>query len=157
VLVGAALAWDLKGSPTVTHPFAARSLEAGAPIGSDDVAWRQIPAGLLVAPVLEGAVPAVDVGEGDPITPSLLTRPSAVPDGWVALPVDVGGHVAPGARIVLIVVDPPGSVPGLVVQAQSGDRFSLDFSPAVVAVPADRAVEVAIAGARGQVVAAVAP
>ena len=156
VLLGA-LAWDLRSAPTAMHPFAARAIEAGAVPGAEDVEWRRIPAGVLATPSLEGVVAAVDLAAGEPITASALTGPTTVPDGWVALPVDIGSHAPAGAEVVLIVVDPPGSVPGIVVQAQSGDPYSLDFVPAVVAVPRDRAVDVAIASTRGQVIAAIAP
>jgi hypothetical protein len=110
-----------------------------------------------MAPSLDGVVAAVDVAAGEPITAGLLSAPTVVPDGWVTLPVDVGAPAPPGAEVLLIVVDPPGSVPGILVRSQVGDPYSLDFSPAMVAVPEDRAVAVAAASARGQVIAAIVP
>ena len=156
VILGA-LTWDLRGTPTAMHPFAARPIEAGARLEADDVEWREIPAHVLTPPALQGVVTAIAVAEGEPITAALLAEPTDVPEDWVALPVDVGVHAVRGARVVLIIVDPPASVPGIVVEAQSGDPYSLDFSPAVVAVPGDRAVDVAVAAASGRVVAAVTP
>jgi hypothetical protein len=156
VLLGA-LVWDLQSPPKTMYPFAARAIEAGAAPSAEDIEWRQIPAGVLAAPSLDGAVAAVDLAAGEPITASVLTGPTPVPEGWVALPVDIGGHAPAGSEVVLIVVDPPASVPGVVVRAGSGDPYSLDFSPAVVAVPRDVAVDVAVAAARGHVIAAITP
>jgi hypothetical protein len=48
-------------------------------------------------------------------------------------------------------------VEGLVVTPQQGDAYSLDYRPAVVAVPAEAAALVASAAAAGSLVAAVAP
>jgi hypothetical protein len=48
-------------------------------------------------------------------------------------------------------------VPGLVVDPQKGDAYSLDFRPAVVAVPAESAALVAAATAQGTLVVAVRP
>jgi hypothetical protein len=156
VVLGA-LAWDLRTTPTRLHPFAARPIEAGLALGSDDVEWREIPAGILTAPTLDGVVAAVDVAPGEPITAGVLSEPTVVPEGWVALPIDIGAHAPPGTEVLIIVVDPPGSVPGIVVSSQLGDPYSLNFSPAVVAVPADHAVVVAAASSRGRVTAAVVP
>lgn len=157
LVVLAALAWDLRPSPTTSIPFAARALPAGDPIGADAVVWRRVPSGLLTAPDLEGAVAAVPVPEGDPITAAVVAGRVEVPEGWFALPVDIGGHAAAGDRVVLVIADPPTSVPGVVVSTQTGDRFSLDFTPAVVAVPAEHTAAVAAAALDGRVVAAVAP
>lgn len=157
LLVIGALLWDLRPSPTTAAPFASRTVTAGEPIGADDVMWRRVPDGLLTPPRLDGAIAAVDIPEGEPITAALLAEAVSIPEGWFALPVDVGGYAAAGDRVVLIVTDPPLSVPGVVVVAQEGDRFSLDFAPAVVAVPGESAAQVAAASVEGRVIAAVAP
>jgi hypothetical protein len=150
-------AWDLRSLPTRPYPFAARAIEAGLALSADDVEWREIPAGVMTPPSLDGVVAAVDVGAGEPITDGMLSEPTVVPDGWVALPIDVGAHATPGAEVNLIIVDPPASVHGIVVRSQTGDPYSLDFVPAVVAVPADQAAVAAAAAARGQLVAAIVP
>jgi hypothetical protein len=156
LIVIGALAWDLRPSPTTAFPFAIRLIAEGEPIESDAVEWRRVPGRFVGPPDLNHAVAAVDIPEADPITAAVLSDPVSVPDGWFAMPVDVGGHAAAGDRVVLMLTDPPLSVPGVVVAAQSGDRFSLDFVAAVVAVPGEHAVDVAAASVRGQVVAAVA-
>jgi hypothetical protein len=157
LVVLGALAWDLRTAPTGLYPFAARPIEAGLALDADDVEWREIPDGILTAPSLDGVVAAVDVAAGEPITAGVLGQPTVVPDGWVTLPLDVGAPAPPGAEVLLIVVDPPGSVPGILVRSQVGDPYSLDTSPALVAVPEDRAVAVAAASRRGQVIAAIVP
>ena len=69
----------------------------------------------------------------------------------------VGAHAAAGDEVLLVVTDPPLTVRGVVVSAQQGDAYSLDYRPAVVAVPEESAAVVAAAAAAGTLVAAVAP
>jgi hypothetical protein len=73
------------------------------------------------------------------------------------VPVTIGSQAAPGDPVLLVVTDPPTTISGIVVTAQRGDPYALDFRPATVAVPADAAALVAAASAKGLVVAAVRP
>ena len=60
-----------------------------------------------------------------------------MPEGWWELTVAVGPNAAAGDDVMLVIVEPPATVPGLVVSPQQGDAYSLDYRPAVVAVPAE--------------------
>jgi hypothetical protein len=157
LLVLGALAWDMRRPEVELAPFAARDLRAGEAVDASAVEWRQVPAGLLDAPDLEGAAAAVDLAAGDPLVAAVLSGGLEVPEGWWEVPVAVGAHAQSGDSVMLVVTDPPATVPGLVVSPQVGDAYSLDYRPAVVAVPADSAALVAAAAAAGAVVAAVAP
>jgi hypothetical protein len=156
-LVAAAFAWDLRGSSTEVHPFAARAIAAGSPIDQADLTWRRIPEGSFDVPELTGRVAAVDLAAGDPISGSVLAPPTSVPAGWWAVPVDVGAHAVTGEPVLLVVTDPPLTVGGIVVSTQRGDPYSLDYRPALVAVPGEVAPVIAAAGRAGLLVTAVRP
>ncbi|MBN2112799.1 MAG: hypothetical protein JW785_01585 [Acidimicrobiia bacterium] len=157
LLVLGAFAWDRRAPALEPHPFAARDLQAGEALDASAVSWRETPAGLLPSPDLRGAAAAVDLAAGDPLVPALLRYGPEVPQGWWEIPVAIGPHAGPGDEVMLLVADPPVTVPGLVVTPQRGDAYSLDYRPAVVAVPAESAALVAAAAAAGTLVAAVAP
>jgi len=99
----------------------------------------------------------VDLAEGEPISASVVAAPATVPEGWWAIPIDVGPHAAPGDEVLLVVTDPPVTVAGVVVGAQRGDPYSLDYRPALVAVPGDMAAVVAAAEQAGVLVTATRP
>lgn len=156
LIVAGALWWDLRGEPIESRPFAARTIGPGEPV-ADAVEWREVPAGLWPLPDLSGSVAAVSILPGEPITTSALTGPIAPPEGWWALPVAVGTHADAGDTVMLVIVDPPTTVRGLVLSPQTGDPYSLDFEPAVVAVPGESAALVAVAAEQDLLVAAVQP
>jgi hypothetical protein len=157
LLVLGALAWDLRSPAVELRPFASRPVRAGEALDASAVAWREVPAGLYAASAPEGALAAVDLAAGDPLVAAVLGRGAAVPPGWWEIAVAVGAHAAAGDEVMLVIVDPPTTVSGLVVSPQQGDAYSLDYRPAVVAVPAEAAALVAAAAAAGTLVAAVAP
>lgn len=156
LLLGAA-AWELRPRSTELHPYLIEPVESGDVIGEEAIEWREIPAGILPAPDLSSPVAAAPLPAGTPLLDPLLARPTLVPEGWWTVPVSVGEHARPGDVVLLIVVDPPSSVTGTVIEAQSGDPYSLDYRPAAVAVPADAAPLVAAAAREGLLVAAVRP
>ena len=157
LLVLGALAWDLRSPAVELRPFASRPVRAGEALDASAVAWREVPAGLLSASDPEGALAAVDLAAGDPLVAAVLGHEAAVPEGWWELAVAVGAHATTGDEVMLVVMEPPATIPGLVVIPQQGDAYSLDYRPAVVAVPAEAAGLVASAAASGSLVAAVAP
>lgn len=157
LLLLGALAWDLRPVPVETRPFAGRALTVGEAIASTDVEWREVPAGLLGPADPTGKTAAVDIPAGEPLTPSVLGEAVSVPPGWWQVPVDVGVAAAPGREVMLVVGDPPVTIRGLVISGQQGDPYSLDYRPALVAVPAGAAAQVAAAARDGSLVAAVAP
>jgi hypothetical protein len=59
--------------------------------------------------------------------------------------------------VLLVVTDPPLTVGGIVVSTQRGDPYSLDYRPALVAVPGEVAPVIAAAGRAGLLVTAVRP
>ncbi len=156
-LILGAIAWDLRGIPQQTHPFVGVPVAAGTPLPADALEWRTIPAGLLEAPNLEGVVAAIDLAPGDPLTPSVVTAAVGAPDGWWAVPVTIGRHADPGDQVMLVTVDPSFTIDGIVLEPESGDVYSLDFRPAVVAVPEEWAPLIAAASAERRVVAVVKP
>lgn len=157
LLVAGAVAWDLRGTATSPHPFLTATVAAGSPIPADAVEWRSVPAGLLDPPELDGRVAALDLDAGDPITTSVLTDPATAPEGWWAVPITLGRHARPGDEVMLVTIDPPLTIPGVVLEAEAGDTYSLDFRPAVVAVPGESAPLVAAAAGEGRIVAVVRP
>lgn len=157
LLLLGAFAWDRRAPALEPQAFAARDLQAGEALDASAVSWREAPAGLLPSPNLQGASAAVDLAAGDPLVPAVLDYGPAIPQGWWKIPLAIGPHAGPGDEVMLLVADPPATVPGLVVSPQRGDTYSLDYRPAVVAVPAEAAALVAAAAAAGTLVAAVAP
>jgi hypothetical protein len=157
LLVLAAIAWDLRGSTTEAHPFAARPIAAGSSFGADDVSWQRLPVGSFPIPDLDGKVAAVDLAAGEPITTSVLGGDLVVPDGWWAVPVDIGPHGVPGDDVLLVITDPPLTISGIVIDPQRGDTYSLDYRPALIAVPGQMAPVVAAADHAGLLVTAVRP
>jgi hypothetical protein len=156
-LVLGALLWDLRSATTQPHPFAAAPILAGSAFVGDVVDWRPLPAGAFRIPDLAAGVAAVDLAEGEPITGAVVADPVTAPDGWWAVPVDVPSRAGPGTPVLLVVTDPPLTIPGVVVSAQRGDRFSVDHTPAIVAVPGEMAPIVAAAERAGLLVTATRP
>jgi hypothetical protein len=155
-LVLGAAAWDLRPAVTDLHPFLTAPVRAGEPIV--DWEWRAVPSGVLPDPISpSGAAAAVDLPADTPLIEPTLRSPIAAPPGWWEVPVAVGAHASAGDEVLLVVVDPPTTVAGIVVTAQQGDPYSLDYVPAAVAVPAEFAPLVAAASAGGTLVAAVRP
>jgi len=157
LLLLVAAAWDLSGEPTRNHPFLITPVAAGSPITDDLLVWRPVPAGMLELPDLGGSVAAVDLAAGDPLTPSVLGSPVVAPAGWWAVPLAIGRHADAGDEVMLVTIDPALTIPGIVVEPESGDAYSLDFRPAVVAVPGDVAPLVAAAAGEGRLITVVEP
>lgn len=152
-----AFVWDLRSADTEPYPFSVQAMAAGEAFTEANVEWRQVPVGLLEVPELVGRSAAVALAAGQPITPAVLGSPATVPEGWWSVAIDLPVQATPGSSVLLVVVDPPLTVPGVVVTAQSGDRFSAGHHPAVVAVPGEAAPIVAAAERAGQLVAATRP
>lgn len=156
LIVGTA-AWDLRSEPTGLHPFLVGPVSAGDPIEKVDIEWREVPVGLVTTPDLSHPVAAIDLLPGEPLLDSMLRGPVVIPDGWWGVPVAIGANAGTGDEVLLVVVDPPTTVIGIVVTTQRGDPYSLDYQPASVAVPANVAPLIAAASAHGTLVAAVRP
>ena len=99
-------------------------------------------------PVLEDRRAAVDIREGDPITASVTRGPTAVPDDWWAVPMEVPLGLPEGSEVRLLL--PSGrSIDGIVAAAAIEDVFS--GPTGAVAVPEGDLDEVARAAAEGAV------
>lgn len=157
LLVVAAFAWDLRQAATEPYPVAARPIAAGAALTDDDVIWIELPASRLPAPNLKQASAAVDIAQGEPLSPAVLTEPRSAPDGWWVLPIVVGSLASPGDEALLVVADPPITVVGVVLEPQVGDPYDLDHRPAAVAVPPESAPLIAAAQEQGLLVTAIRP
>lgn len=157
VLVVAAIAWDLRGAGTTPYPVASRSVAAGSAISADDIRWVPVPTDSLDPPHLEGAIAAIDISPGDPIGSSLIAPTPVLPSDWWAVPIEVGVGATPGDAVLLVITEPPMTIPGLVLQAQNADRLALDYRPALVGVPGEAAALVAAAERSGLLVTALRP
>jgi hypothetical protein len=143
---------DVRGDPTDLRPFAATDIAAGSPIQPEMVEYRAVPTGLLPEVNLVGFT-LNSVRAGDPITQALLTNRGSVPDGWWAIEMPVPSGVSPGTELrVAIETDAGTVVPAVVIGVaapEAPDGWS--EKTALVAVPSDRAAEVATALARAGV------
>jgi len=157
ILIAGSAAWELRPEPTDLVPFLITGVPAGDTIEESDLEWREVPAGLVAAPDLSHPVAAVELRAGDPLLPSMLRGRASIPAGWWEVPAIIGAGAAAGDQVLLVVVDPPTTVVGIVMTGQRGDPYSLDFRPASVAVPAEAAPLIAAASAQGTLVAAVRP
>ena len=86
LLVLGALVLDLSERATVPHPFVAEEVTKGGPISADVVEWRDIPVGLLDAPLIDDAVAARRLMPGEPILVTSIGTPYEVPEGWWSVP-----------------------------------------------------------------------
>jgi len=155
-VVLAALLWDLRDEAASPYPFAASGIAAGTPITESMIEWRNLPQGAMALPDLSDPVAARDVPAGEPIVPSAVSGPPAVPDGWWSIPVPLSPGAVPGTQIRLIDTASGLEADGLVVVAGSDDVMSIDTS-GLVAVPPDAAAAVAIAASQGTLVVLLAP
>lgn len=148
LLVAAALAWDLRPTPTVAHPFAAVALVAGTEITDQMVRWDRVPQGMLPAVDVAGSVRA-PVAVGEPLLPSHLEATPPIPDGWWSVPLDLPASAVAGTAVRVAITSPGAEdatlIPGIVIRA--GDSSGRGGA---VAVPELEAGRVASASAGGR-------
>lgn len=144
-LVVIALALELR--PTVTHPYTTAAVAAGESF--EAVEWREVPAGVLPATDLAG-VATRDVGPGEPVVPRDVTTAAASPEGWWALALELPGTFPPGTAAKLV-TDSGALVPALILASADSDPLGGITPAGLVAVPEERAAEVATAVARREV------
>ncbi len=156
-LVLAALWLELRPHPTERYPFARADLAAGSALSPSDIAWRDLPAGFLEAPSLDGAL-ARPVRAGEPLRPSdFSTTDLDPPDGWWSLELDLPSDVVPGQQVRLVVlpsqgIEPPDPIPAVVVSAGSPETGPLATgSEGRIAVPPELAATAATAVAENRV------
>ena len=157
LLILAALAWDIRSAATELFPTAAHPIVAGAKITSDAILWIDLPQGRLPIPDLSEATAARNIAAGEPLTPSLLSGSVTAPPDWWTVPIEIGTLSAPGDEVMLVIAEPPLTARGVVIAAQTGDPFTLDYRPAAVAVPPGLAPVIAAAEREGILITAVRP
>lgn len=155
-VVLAAFLWDVRDKAEAPYPFAAAGIAAGAPITDSMVEWRSLPEGAMALPDLSNPVAARDLPAGEPIVPSAVSRPTAIPDGWWSVPVPLPPVAVPGSPVRLIDTTTGLQVDGLVVAPGTDDLMSTDTS-GLVAVSPDVAADVAIAAGQGTLVVLLEP
>jgi SAF domain len=151
-----AVAFDRGGTATEAYPFAAHDMAAGDPVADADVAWRDVPTGILPPPqsVLGHATRAIS--NGDPLLAGAVAAVEPAPPQWWAVELPLPQGVAPGAEVQVVVLDPAMSSEGLVVAAPVVDALS-GRSVGLVAVPEGAAVIVARAAVADSVTVLVRP
>ncbi len=156
LVVAVASLAELRGAPTVRHPFVTTAVPAGAEIPAEALELRAVPAGLLPAVDPAAARAARRLAAGEPLLPSDVTEAPAAPPGWWLVPMRLPDAVAAGRDVRVVLLDPPGDVPGVVVAPGGEDGLGTRL-PGLVAVPGQGAVDVARAAASDQVMVLVAP
>lgn len=142
LLVAAGFAVELWPQATVSHPFTTIEVRAGQIVDASSVEYHDVPRGLL-PPVELPSAAAVNIGRGDPITPSLLASGEiGVPDGWWSIEMPVPERSRAGTS-VLVVTGTGERVEGMIVAVAPADDFT--GTTGLVAVHPDGAQAVALA------------
>ncbi len=154
-VVVAAFTWDASQRATAPFPFAAVDLARGQPITMEDIEWRQIPAGTLVMPLLDGTSAATAILAGDPLVVSLISTSPPLPDDTWAVPVVLPLGAGIGMTVRLVFIDGTAT-PGVIIQPATEDSLGL-VTHGLVAVPESVADSVALASANGDLVVLLEP
>ena len=154
-IVLAALAWDLSERQSESFPFAATAISAGTAITEDLVEWRPLPEGSIPVPLLSGVSATADIDAGDPLTRSVLSQTSQLPEGWWSIPIDIPNGIPVGAAVRVVLPDGSAAT-GVVTQPSSSDGFGVP-SPGTVGFPAPVADTVAQFASSGSLVILVEP
>lgn len=146
LLVIASVWLDTRSAPTELYPMLATDREAGDTVTASDVAYREVPVGLLPNPTRDvvGSVLRQPARAGTPLGDWLITtRVNAPPDSWaVDLAIPNGALLGDPIRIAWNDIDGTRFVDATVL------RSGIDGSAAVAA---GVAADVAIASRSGQV------
>jgi hypothetical protein len=155
-IIAIGLLIEFSDRATTPHPFVATDVAAGTVIAADDVEWRDVPGGYLVAPRFEGLVAATDLTSGTPLLKSLLRSREPTPVDWWAVPVPVPPGIPTGAEVQLVLTLTGERIPGRIVAAAVDTGFGFE-NPGLVAIPPDHVAAVAAAAATSDLVVAVRP
>jgi hypothetical protein len=156
LLVGSSLYFELKPTAAVRHPTAATNLAAGIELTDANVAWTDLPVGVLPETTVDGIL-LIDLEAGQLIVPAMLGSAPAIPTGWWGLSVPVPEASLPGSevRLVVDVRGTPRVVPGLLIR--TFDETTIEGTTALVAIPEAEAGAVAAALADGALSVLVGP
>lgn len=133
------LAVELRGDPSVPHPFVTELIPVGETIDESKVRWEDVPAGLL-EPVHLPAIASRKILPGEPVPISEDSTDAGVPDGWWAVEVTLPTGTSPGMAVRL--VTPGATTEGVVVTTREGD---FGEQTGLVAVPGPDADPIAVA------------
>ncbi len=141
---------ELRPADMDTHPFADTTIAAGSPLDPSMFTWLQVPPGLLEPVTLEGTARHT-IRAGEPLTPGAIDPDGVlIPPGWWTVEVPLPAESRPGdeVRLVLGPTDIGGDsrlVDGIAMRAPppSSDPFGFETAIGLVAIPGDRAAEVA--------------
>jgi Flp pilus assembly protein CpaB len=147
--------WDLSKSQTTSFPFAAVDIPVATPITDDLIEWMPMPEGAIPVPVLSGASAATNIGTGDPLTRSVLSRTEPLPPGWWSIPIDIPARVPVGASIRVVLPDGTAAT-GIVTQPAGSDSLGVP-SPGSVGFPEATADIVAQLASTGRLIILVEP
>jgi hypothetical protein len=155
-IIAIGLLIELSDRATTPHPFVSVDIAAGTVLTADDVEWRDVPGGVLVAPEFEGLMAAIDLRAGTPLLESLLRSREATPTDWWAVPVPLPPAIPAGADVQLVLTLTGERVPGRILTAAVDTGFGFE-DPGLVAIPPDQVAAVASAAATSDLVVAVRP
>ncbi len=148
LLATLALWIELRPDPSVEHPFAITAIAIGDEVDTVNTEFRQIPKGLL-EPV-ETGVATRSILPGDPVLASDVTdKQSHIPSGWWIVSADVPTKTSPGDRVRVVLLTTGEVVEGVVTSVSDDDPFAA--TSGAIAVEPNRAGEVAMAAADGQI------
>ena len=148
LLATLALWIELRPEPMVDHPFAIVEILPGDDIGVANTEMRPIPRSMLDS--VGTGVSSGAIAPGDPVLASdVVESRSYIPSGWWIVGADVPANTNPGDRVRVVLLTTGEIVDGVVTSAFDDDPFSA--TSGAVAVEPDRAGEVAIAAADGEI------
>lgn len=143
---------EFRPQPTELHWFAAADLRAGDVLTEEVLTPRRLPVG-LVETVPPGGAARIPIPEGTPITAAMVADgPPAAPADWWTISAALPEDAIVGTAVLLVLLDEgePSTVEGIVVTAAEGTNDWLGGDEqGRIAVPPDRAAEVAAALSAG--------
>jgi hypothetical protein len=132
----------------VDHPFATRQIEVGETIDDHNSDMRPVPKGLLGPP--GNGVAVRNIAPGSPILVEDLGEAGhALPENWWVVESPIPAHGQPGDDIMVVMVETGEVIHGVIAHPASNDTFGMTTGG--VAVPPDRAGDIAVAAATGQI------
>ncbi|MEA1903971.1 MAG: hypothetical protein U9N56_10630 [Actinomycetota bacterium] len=148
-LVVAALWSELRPESTTGHPFASTRILTGESIDAGNTEMRKIPVGLLESISVEG-VAIREIAPGSPLLAAdVVDRSNSIPTTWWIVEVEVPPHVRRGDDVKVVLLDTGEVIDGVLAFPASDDPFGTGNGG--VALPPERASDVAVAAASSRV------
>jgi flagella basal body P-ring formation protein FlgA len=145
---------EFKPEATVDQPFATVEIAAGDTIDGSNTEMHRVPAGMLRGAGL-GEVAVRSIAPGEPVLAGDVGDPAAaVPAGWWVVGVSLPQSAVVGDDVRLVMLDSGNEVSGVVAHPGSDDPFAA--ADGGVAVPSEKASDVALAAANGRLAVLIA-